>query len=564
MLQKLSISHRLMLFIPVLLVSLAATIWFGLTELRHSLIEDRKESIKQLVQLGTGVVDDWYQQEKSGQLSREQAEKGARDALWRLRYGDNNYLFVSRYDGVQQVQLKRDLEGQNRLDATDPDGVPTVRLLIDAARRGGDYVYYRASRTGGASSADPKNAVPKLTYAAGFAPWEWAIGTGVYIDDIDSAFHSIAVTYAVLGFGLLLVSALLAHLLARVISGPLTVITERMSRLAADDLSVDVPFTDDPHEIGRLARALEIFKANRRKAVEMDAVQQAQQAAKLRRQEAVEELIAAFHTQSTRVIEGVVGAAERVNSHAGNLAALATQSQTRIAAVNRAATDTTGNVQTIAGAAEELTSAVDEVAQQVGHSAGVAARAVAEADQTSEIVLGLAAAAQRIGEVVKLINDIASQTNLLALNATIEAARAGDAGKGFAVVASEVKALANQTTRATEEIEAQITGIQSETTRAVAAISNIGATVSDMRSIATGIASAMTEQGATTQEIARNIGEAALGTQGVSNNIAGVADAAEVTNRAAAELRGEAHDLRSEATSLSDKMVRFFEGMRAA
>jgi methyl-accepting chemotaxis protein len=166
--------------------------------------------------------------------------------------------------------------------------------------------------------------------------------------------------------------------------------------------------------------------------------------------------------------------------------------------------------------------------------------------------------------VVKLINDIASQTNLLALNATIEAARAGDAGRGFAVVASEVKALANQTTKATEDIQTQIGGIQEETSRAVAAISGIGTTVSDMRAIASEIAAAMQQQGTTTQDIARHIAEAADGTRHVTNNIGGVAEAAETTSQAAVSLRGASEDLRREATSLNDEMIRFFDDMRAA
>ncbi len=172
--------------------------------------------------------------------------------------------------------------------------------------------------------------------------------------------------------------------------------------------------------------------------------------------------------------------------------------------------------------------------------------------------------AQRIGAIVESIQGIAAQTNLLALNATIEAARAGDAGKGFAVVASEVKTLASQTTKATEEIQAQVAGIQAETARAVEAISNIGRTVGDMRSIATGIAEAMGSQGAATQDIARNIGEAANGTRQVSSNMAGVSEAAETTSQAASSLHGASETLRREAAALNTEMSGFFNQMLAA
>ncbi len=536
MLKRLSISNRLLLFIPVLLVSLAVTIWFGLSEIRSNLLEDRKDMIKQLVQVATTIVDGWYQKEKSGQLSHEDAQKGARDELWRLRYADNNYLFIQRYDGLSMLQLDRSLEGKNRIDSTDPYGVPTVRRLVEAAQRGGGYVYYHATRTGGVTS-DAKNTAPKLSYAFGYDPWQWSIGTGIYIDDVDAAYNRIALLYGALGLAILMLAITLAYLIARSISKPLSLITEQTSKLAEGDLAVAVSFLEEAHEVGRLARALDVFKTNRRKADEMTAMQRSEQATKLRRQEAVEMLINDFHDRTTRVIEAVMHAAERVQSLSGDLTDMATQSRSRIAAVNQASNDTTGNVQSIAGAAEELSTAVGEVSRQASESTAVAERAVNEADETNTTMRSLAASANRIGEVVKLINDIASQTNLLALNATIEAARAGDAGRGFAVVASEVKALANQTTKATEDIQSQIGGIQDETSRAVAAISSIGTTVNDMRTMATEIAAAMQQQGTTTQDIARHIAEAADGTRHVTNNIGGVAEAASLTAR---RLRGSA------------------------
>jgi methyl-accepting chemotaxis protein len=564
MLKRLSISSRLLLFIPLLLVSLCITIWFGLSEIRSSLLEDRKDQIKQLVQIASTIVNNWHQKEKAGQLSREEAQKAARDELWQLRYADNNYFFIQRYDGLSMLQLDRSLEGRNRIESTDPYGVPTVRRLVEAAqRRGGDFVYYHATRSGGIAS-DAKDTLPKLSYALGFDPWQWSIGTGIYIDDIDAVYHRIALLYGALGLVILVLGTALAYLIARSISRPLSAIAEQTSKLADGDLAIAVPFLEDTHEVGRLARALDIFKANRRKADEITAAQREAQATRLRRQETTEKLIADFHERTARVVEAVMQAAERVQSLAGQLAEMATQTHTQIAAANQASSDTTGNVQSIAGAAEELSAAVGEVTRQVGQSTKVAERAVSEANDTNATMRSLAVAANRIGEVVELINHIASQTNLLALNATIEAARAGDAGRGFAVVATEVKALANQTTKATEDIQTQISGIQGETSRAVAAISHIGTTVSDMRAIAAEIASAMQEQGLTTAEITRHITEATEGSRNVTNNIGGVAKSAETTSEAAKSLRGASEDLRREATSLNDEMIRFFEHMRAA
>ncbi|HEY0424913.1 MAG TPA: methyl-accepting chemotaxis protein, partial [Rhodopila sp.] len=329
-------------------------------------------------------------------------------------------------------------------------------------------------------------------------------------------------------------------------------------------LGVEVPFLTDKHEVGRLAHALEVFKINRRKADELGAEQQAEQMAKRRRQETIERVIGEFQDRTTRVADTVAHAARSVQSHAESLAAMAQQSRTQIGLVNQAAVDTNGNVHTIASAAEELSAAVSEVTQQVTRSTAVAERSVAEADRTSETIRGLAEASQRIGAIVQVIQDIASQTNLLALNATIEAARAGEAGKGFAVVASEVKTLANQTTKATAEIQQQINGIQTETGRVVEAIASISKTVVDMRVIATGIAAAMEQQGMTTAEIARNINLAAGSTQEVSSNISGAADAAETTKRSVGELHTASDALLREAMLLSEGMTNFFQQMRAA
>jgi methyl-accepting chemotaxis protein len=557
-----AISQRLLLFMPLLLAALMVTVWFGLSELRAGLLNSHRDEITHLVQAARGVVDAWHQQEVSGHLTREQAQQGARDEVWRLRYGDNNYFFIQSYDGVTLVQLNRELEGKNRLDVRDADGKPTVRMQIEAAKRGGGIIFYRQTRTGGEGVG--QGATPKMAYALGYDPWQWAIGTGIYIDDVDAAYWRGAVVYGGLALAVLAVTAIVAFAISRSINRPLAAITDRMSRLADGDLSVEVPSLGDRHELGRLARALEVFKINRRQADDLAAAQRAEQAAKLRQQETVERLIADFAKQSARTIGAVVEAAGRVQENAVGLAGMAANSLERVAAVSNAATDTTGNVQTIAGAAEELSAAVHEVNQQVAHSTGVAERAVGEAEQTSVTMAGLAEAARRIGTIVTVIQDIASQTNLLALNATIESARAGEAGKGFAVVAAEVKTLANQTTRATEEIQAQVAGIQAETTQAVQAIANIGRTVGDMRGITTGIAAAMEEQGATTQDIARNISQAAEGTQTVSSNIAGVAEAARATNTSASALRGASDALRRDAAALDAEMSAFFEKIRKA
>ncbi|HVJ53559.1 MAG TPA: methyl-accepting chemotaxis protein [Aliidongia sp.] len=561
MLKRLPISYRLLLSIPMLILALGICVVSNLGTLRDSLIDDRKESLKHLVEVAEHVVAGWQAREKAGELDHAAAQKGAAEELFRLRFGDDTYFFVQTYDGVTVTHLNRDFIGKNRIDAKDADGVPTVRRQIDAARRGGDYVYYRTTRSG---TLDDSSRLQKLSYCSGFEPWQWSVCTGIYVDDVDSIYDRIVAVDAGIGLLVLCAASGLAFLVARSISRPLSAITDRTGRLADGDLDIDVPHLDDPYEIGRLARALDVFKINRRKADQLAAAQQAEQLAKLRRQEMVEALIAEFRERATGIIATVAQAAERVQANASGLAAMATQSLSLIEAVNVGAETTSGNVEAIAAAAEEMSAAVSEVNRQISRSTGIAERAVDEANSTGVTMQGLTVAARRIGSIVEVIQRIASQTNLLALNATIEAARAGDAGTGFAVVASEVKQLANQTTKATEEIQSQVGDIQNETAKAVEAISSIASTVGEMRAIAADIASAMEEQGATSHEIARSIGRAADGSKEIAENIGGVAEAAGSTNQAAAGFRGAADDLNREAATLNGEMAGFFDRMRAA
>ncbi|MDR3499913.1 MAG: globin-coupled sensor protein [Parvibaculum sp.] len=292
--------------------------------------------------------------------------------------------------------------------------------------------------------------------------------------------------------------------------------------------------------------------------------QDAMMSDRAQRQKMLEGAVNEFESAVSEIIKSVASAATELQASAQSMSVTAERTSGKTNTVAAASEEASTNVQTVASASEELSSSIAEIGRQAAMSTKIAGQAVQDAHRTDDKVQGLAAAAQKIGDVVTLINDIAAQTNLLALNATIEAARAGEAGKGFAVVASEVKSLANQTAKATEEIAEQIKAMQSATQESVEAIKSIEKTITEMNQIATSIAAAVDEQDAATNEIARNVQEAARGTQEVSSNILSVAEAASETGAAAAQISGSSDMLARQAETLRQQVDTFLTRARAA
>jgi methyl-accepting chemotaxis protein len=363
--------------------------------------------------------------------------------------------------------------------------------------------------------------------------------------------------------GVLIVGAL-AWLIARSVARPLVTMAGTMATLAGGDLDIEIVGAERKDEVGLLARSLAVFKQNGTDNARLQAEQRDEQARKERRQAAVEDYIATFESSVCASLDALASAATEMRATSQSMSATAEEAGRQANVVATAAEEASVNVQTVATATEELFSSVSEIGRQVSESTKVTGKAVNEATRTNGMVEGLSAAAQKIGDVIKLISDIASQTNLLALNATIEAARAGEAGKGFAVVASEVKSLANQTAKATEEITAQVAAMQDATSDAVTAIQSIGGTIGSINEIATTIASAVEEQGAATQEIARNVQEAAQGTGQVSSTIVGVNQAASETGAASSLVLASADELGRQAESLRGDVDKFLADIRAA
>lgn len=374
-------------------------------------------------------------------------------------------------------------------------------------------------------------------------------------------------TQVSLAVGVLVILVLAGSALFSVLSiaRPIRRIGDVLMQLAGGNKAVEIPYTARGDEVGDNARAARTFRDNLIRIEQMEAEHKDQEAAAAaRRKQEMVRLAGAFEDAVGGIINSVSVASQQLESAAGTLSGTAEETEQLSGMVAAASEEASANVGAVASAAEEMSASVVEIGRQVHDSSRIAGDAVKQAERTDARINELLKAAGRIGDVVKLITAIAEQTNLLALNATIEAARAGESGRGFAVVASEVKALAAQTARATDEIGAQIAGMQTATQDSVGAIKEISATISRISDISTTIAATVEEQGAATAEIARNVSEAAKGTVEVADKIAQVSHGASATGSASTQVLASARSLSTESGRLKNEVAKFLDTVRAA
>jgi len=557
-LNNMTIGRKLAILVGVALVGLCVAGTLAGYLMQQEMLNARIEQTHAIVDMARNMALGLQKEVDAGKLSKEAAlvEFGRIGNLLTYDKGAG-YLFASTLDGITVLSPNPKQIGVNRLDDVTNGRMLSRELRDGVAAHGEVALRYEYVKPG------QEQLSRKLGYAVGIPGWNMYLGTGAYLDDLDAKMKPIEWVLGLAILGIAVIAGGIAWMIGRGISGPLGQLGARIQVLADGQLEGDIPGVGRGDEVGRMASAVQIFKDNamRVRALETaDAETQARAAAE--RRAAMDNLASDFERSVKGIVQTVSTAATQLQTTAESMSATAEETSRQAAVVAGASDQASTNVQTVAAAAEELSSSVAEIGRQVVQATNIAGQAVAEVERTNVTIRGLSEAAQKIGDVVKLISDIASQTNLLALNATIEAARAGEAGKGFAVVAAEVKSLANQTGRATDEITAQVTAIQDATSNAVQAIGSIGATIGSINEISTAIAAAVEEQGAATQEIARNVQQAAAGTSEVSSSISGVIKAASETGAASSRVLGAAGELSNNAGILRAQVDGFIAKVR--
>jgi methyl-accepting chemotaxis protein len=459
-------------------------------------------------------------------------------------------------------------EAENEIDAASEPKLKTLvtalkaklvadgAALADVVKAANDLRAIEGDLSKASTAIDDETS--KINHALGAARTEQSEKTAAAVQQTRLLVIATAAGAVALG-------AALAWLIGASVSGPIHRMTTRMQSLAAGQLDEAIPDGNSRDEIGRMSRAVEVFRENAQTVRRMERDSAAQrEMAEAERARIMTDLADRFDRGMTGVIGGVGNRADEIGQSAQALARVAERGRELAEAVATRAGQASLNVQTVAAATQELSASISEISNQVSRSVLISTRARSETQQTSELMGGLSEAVEKIGTIVQLIQAIASQTNLLALNATIEAARAGDSGRGFAVVASEVKSLANQTAQATEQIASQIATIQNATGLSVTAIEQFGQTVAELTEIATVIAAAIEEQGAATGEIARNVEAAASGTAAVSQEIGEVRAVAGETDAGAEAALAAVAALQQQAVSLKSNVDDFLTTVRDA
>jgi methyl-accepting chemotaxis protein len=557
LLNRFRIKAKLLLLVALSAISLIAATLAGAAFLHDRMLTDRVDKLRSVVETAAGLAKSLEDDAAAGRVTHDEAIARFRQNM-RSMWFDNHadYLLAATMDGIFIVNAAAPkIEGTR--GTKDKNGNMIVDMFLSAVKSGDEgfvrYLYPKPGQT---------ELQPKLAYVMRFKPWNAFIATGVYIDDIDTEYAGILAKLGLLDLGILVVVGVIALAVSGDIAGALGSLESKMAQLAKGDLAVEITEGARTDEVGDMARAVAVFKANAIIKNELEEAQERAQAAQLRRQEEIAQLVGFFGRSVGGVFTTLSETSANITESSTALEESATETGSETALALTEAGQTALTVQTVAAASQQLSVSISEIGRQASDSQRISTAAMRQSDEVVAKVGELRDAARQIGTVVELISSIAGQTNLLALNATIEAARAGEAGRGFAVVATEVKSLAAQTAKATEQIGGQIGAIQMATSRAADAIQEIAGTVREVNEIAVTIASSVVEQAAATQEIARSVDLVSSTTASIARSIERVKGVVTGNGATASEVRRTAATLASESGSLSDEVTDFLAALK--
>jgi len=559
-LTNLKITPKLGILVGVTLLGLCIAGALAGYLMQREMLNARIDQTKSMVEMVRNMAASYKKDIDAGQITKEAAIAEFSKRANAMTYDNGaGYIFGTSYDGITKMAPDPKQVGTNRMDVVTNGRMLSRELLEGVKAKGEILLPYEYVKPG------QEKPIRKVGYAVAVPGMDMYLGTGAYLDDLDAKLAPIAWLLGLAILGIAVISGSIAWMIGRSIARPLGLLGTRMQALADGKLDGEIPGIGRGDEVGAMAATVQIFKDS---AVRIRGLEEAEAATQARaateRRAAMENIASDFERSVTGIVRSVSTAAAGMQTTAQSMTATASDASARAATVGAASESASNNVGTVAAAAEELSSSVAEISLQVARSSEIASKAVGDAERTNATVQALSTGAEKIGEVVKLIHSIAAQTNLLALNATIEAARAGESGRGFAVVASEVKALANQTAKATEEISAQVAAMQSSTSDAVVSIGGITETIAQMSEITVSISSAIDQQGDATREIARNIQSVAAGSSEISAHIGGVTTAASATGKAASDVLSNARELDNQSGMLRNAVDEFLVKVRAA
>ncbi len=545
---------RILILAFVAIISVVSVGYFVLGESRNNLVAQKQNDVRHIVEAGTNIVAALDKRAIAGEMTREQAQAEAKRMLSAMLYEGKEYIFVYDATGTLLVNpIQPDTIGSHRMDIKDAKGTPFVRRFIEIAQAGGGHLTYYYTRPG---ASEP---TMKMSYIKGYAPWGWVIATGVFVEDID-AMHGAMVNNIMLWLGAIAVVLLLTvFLVTRSIVGPLGRLRASLDRLAAGDIDAEVEGVRRGDEFGMIARAVLKLRdvVRGRMQEQMAREQDSKTASEAERRRVLGEISASLNQQVRSVADTVQGAAQELLTTAHSMEGEARGARRETASAAQVSDRAAEHVAAVGAAAGQLEGAIGEISARAVESSKIAKDAVTQIREASTIVRTLSDASAEIDKVVSLIQAIAEQTNLLALNATIEAARAGEAGKGFAVVASEVKQLASQTSKATEEISGRIGAVVGATGKAAQAIDGVDRTISHIDEIASAIAAAVEEQGAATAQITDAVARTMQETKALSASLESLSRAADTTNTSSQAMVKSASGLSDHAKDLTREVEQF-------